>query len=257
MVASSMTWVGRMLIGNDGSRLGTIEEVVADEETGEPQWLAVRPVRGATELRVVPARGTTERGIKDVVTWLDDKDLARAPGHLGGEQAAVEPELEPEPEPEPEPVAPAAATPAPPPPSPTRRRAGTNLTEIEGLGPDDARVLVAAGVRTIDGLLETAGSAAGRRSLARLSGIDTGTLLEWVNRADLMRIHGVGSEYSDLLETAGVDSVKELGTRKPVNLQRRMAEINDQDQLVRRAPSLAEVERWVAEAKTLPVVVTH
>ena len=244
----SNAWVGRTLVGNDGSRLGTITEVYADKETGEAQWLAVQSARGS-EMRLVPARGTTERGVKDVVTWLDKEDLARAPG-----MNADEPEPEPEAEVEPQ----EAAAPAPSAPAPrARRRAGTNLTEIEGLGSDDARVLVAAGVANIDGLLERGGSPAGRRSLAKVTGIDSGTILEWVNRADLMRINGVGSEYSDLLETAGVDSVRELATRKPANLHRRMVEINDEDQLVRRAPSLAEVERWIAEAKTLPVAVTH
>jgi len=252
-------WVGRTLVGNDGSRLGTITEVYEDEETGAPQWLAVQPVRG-TELRLVPARGTTERGVKDIVTWLDKEDLDRAPDHMPGEAAAgpesedelEEEELEEEEleEEEPAPVAPSPAAHG-------RRRAGTNLTEIEGLGPDDARVLIAGGVRSIEALLEAGGSPAGRRSLAKLTGIDGGTILEWVNRADLMRIDGVGSEYSDLLETAGVDSVRELATRKPANLQRRLADINDEQQLVRRAPSLAEVQRWVAEAKTLPVAVTH
>lgn len=266
MAANATTWVGRTLVGNDGSRLGTIEEVIADEESGNPQWLAVRSLRGGSEVRLVPARGTTERGVKDLITWLDQEDLAQAPDRVPvvpvdeppvDEYEADEAEIDEPPmeEEAPEVAAPVAA--APTPPARGRRKAGTNLTQIEGLGPDDATVLVAAGVRTIDALLADAGSPGGRRALAKQTGIDSRTILEWVNRADLMRIHGVGAEFSDLLETAGVDSVRELARRKPANLQRRMEDINDQDQLVRRAPSLSEVERWVQEAKSLPVAVTH
>ncbi len=92
------------------------------------------------------------------------------------------------------------------------------IEEIEGIGPSLAAKLVAADVKTVEALLKAGGSASGRKALAATSGIDAGKLLEWVNRADLMRIKGVGSEFSDLLEAAGVDTVKELATRKPENL---------------------------------------
>lgn len=133
----------------------------------------------------------------------------------------------------------------------------TNIIDIEGIGPVYAQKLTDAGIGTIEALLREAGSARGRKSLAESSGIDASHLLEWVNRADLMRIKGVGSEYSDLLENAGVDSVKELATRRPDNLHAKMLEVNAAKKLVRRTPTLGEVERWVAEAKSLPGAVTH
>jgi predicted flap endonuclease-1-like 5' DNA nuclease len=236
-----------MLIGNDGSRLGTIAEVYADER-GAAVWLAVRVRPDRSDVRLVPARGTTMRGVKDVVTWLDAKDLAAAPDHVPGEDAGAPDEADEAEEAE------QPATAAPP---RARRTAGTSLTKIEGLGPDDAARLAAAGIRTTEGLLQAAGSAARRRALAKQTGIDGASLLEWVNRADLIRIRGVGKEFSDLLEASGVDSVKELAVRKPANLQAKMAEVNQLDKLVRRAPSLTEVERWVREAKALPPAVTH
>lgn len=131
------------------------------------------------------------------------------------------------------------------------------VIDIEGVGPTFAEKLTSVGVATTDGLLETAGSAKGRKALAEKTGIDEKKILEWVNRCDLMRIKGVGSEFSDLLEAAGVDTVKELATRRADNLQARMAELNTEKKLVRRVPNLSEVEAWVAEAKTLPAAVSH
>lgn len=132
-----------------------------------------------------------------------------------------------------------------------------NIEEIEGIGPALGAKLVAADVKTVEALLKAGGSAAGRKELAAKSGIDAGKLLEWVNRADLMRIKGVGSEFSDLLEASGVDTVKELATRNAANLFAKMTEVNTAKKLVRRTPTENEVERWVAEAKTLPPAVSH
>ena len=131
------------------------------------------------------------------------------------------------------------------------------IEEIEGIGAAQGTKLASAGVKTVEALLKAGGSAAGRKDLATKSGIDGGKILEWVNRADLMRIKGVGSEFSDLLEAAGVDTVKERAARKPENLFARMEEVNTAKKLVRRTPSASEVEKWVAEAKTLPQAVTH
>lgn len=252
MATEASTWVGRTLIGSDGSRLGPITEVFVDDD-GE-DWLRVQALRGTKGFLEVPARVTTERGVKDIVTWLDDAAMVSTRTSPRGRGS--------EPEPEPEPVAaPVAPGPAPKAAAarkaPAARRSGTNLTEIKGLGPDHAATLVSAGVRTIAALLRDGGSPAGRRALASQTGIDGATILEWVNRADLMRIRGVGAEYSDLLESSGVDTVRELSKRKPANLEARMAELNGQLHLVRRTPSLREVERWVAEAKELPVAVTY
>ena len=133
----------------------------------------------------------------------------------------------------------------------------TNIEEIEGIGPVFGAKLVDAGVKTVEALLTAAGSPSGRKALADKTGLDTGRILEWVNRADLMRINGVGSEFSDLLEASGVDTVKELATRNATNLHAKMLETNMAKKLVRRAPTEAEVDKWVAEAKKLPPAISY
>jgi predicted flap endonuclease-1-like 5' DNA nuclease len=133
----------------------------------------------------------------------------------------------------------------------------TKLEDIEGVGATAAGQLRGAGVDSIEELLKVGATSAGRKKLAAESGVSDGKLLEWVNHADLMRIKGIGSEYADLLEAAGVDSVPELGTRNAENLHAKLTEINAARKLVRREPSLAEAQRWIAEAKTLERVVTH
>lgn len=125
------------------------------------------------------------------------------------------------------------------------------IIDIEGIGPRHAAALAAAGIKTSDALLNRAGNAAGRRALAEETKIDARLILEWVNRADLFRVKGVGTQYADLLVQAGVDSVKELGTRKPENLHARMLEVNAAKKAVHRPPTLTEVAVWVAEAKRL------
>ena len=133
----------------------------------------------------------------------------------------------------------------------------TKIIDIEGIGETYAKALQDAGVATTEALLDAAGSAAGRATLAEKTGVTPQRVLEWVNRADLIRINGVGSEYSDLLEAAGVDTVKELAQRRADNLHTKLAEVNTAKNLTNRAPSAAEVEKWIAEAKTLPAKVTH
>jgi len=132
-----------------------------------------------------------------------------------------------------------------------------SLIDIEGIGATYAKTLADAGLTNTDHLLDTAGSASGRKSLATKTGIDEGKILEWVNRADLMRIKGIGSEYSDLLEAAGVDTVKELAQRVPANLAAKLAEVNEAKKLVRRVPTESEVNTWVTEAKSMPAKVSH
>jgi predicted flap endonuclease-1-like 5' DNA nuclease len=121
-----------------------------------------------------------------------------------------------------------------------------------------AEKLRAAGIRTTEGLLQAGGTRNGRAQLAAATGLDAGALLEWVNHADLMRLKGVGSEYSDLLEEAGVDSCAELARRVPANLFAAIQEIiTKQPNIVRRPPTQDMVNAWIAEAKTLPQVVEH
>ncbi len=132
-----------------------------------------------------------------------------------------------------------------------------NISEIEGIGETYAAKLVEHGISTVEKLLEAGASKSGRESLAAQSGLTEKQLLEWVNRADLMRIKGIGSEFSDLLEAAGVDSVPELAQRVPANLAAKLAEVNEAKSLTRRVPTEAEVSDWVDQAKALPKVVTH
>ncbi|MBV5263213.1 DUF4332 domain-containing protein [Pinisolibacter aquiterrae] len=132
-----------------------------------------------------------------------------------------------------------------------------NIATIEGIGPVYAEKLTAAGVKTVEALLEAAKDPKGRKTLAEATGIDDSRILKWANMADLMRIKGVGEEYSELLEAAGVDTVKELKHRKPENLHAKMEEINEAKKLVRQTPSLKSVTDWVEQAKELPAVLTY
>jgi hypothetical protein len=132
-----------------------------------------------------------------------------------------------------------------------------NIEEIEGISTAYGRKLGAAGVGTVETLLDKGGRRLSRGKLADDTGISEKLILEWVNRADLMRIKGVGSEYSDLLEAAGVDTCLELSHRVPANLRRKMEEINSARKLVRRMPTETEVTQWVEAAKSMPKVVEH
>lgn len=131
------------------------------------------------------------------------------------------------------------------------------VEDIEGIGPAYAAKLGDAGVGTLEKLLELGGTPKGRAELAEKTGINAHNILEWVNRADLYRIKGVGSEYSDLLEAAGVDTVVELATRNPANLAHKLAEVNTEKQIVRQLPSEKQVEAWIEQAKTLPRAVSY
>lgn len=131
------------------------------------------------------------------------------------------------------------------------------LTTIEGIGDVMAQKLKAAGVGSCEALLKQGCTAAGRKAIAEATGIDAGRILRFVNHADLMRIKGVGGEYAELMEAAGVDTVVELAHRNPANLHAKMAEVNASKRLVRQLPSADTVAGWVAQAKTLPRTVTH
>jgi predicted flap endonuclease-1-like 5' DNA nuclease len=131
------------------------------------------------------------------------------------------------------------------------------LESIEGIGRSFRDKLKEAGFSTTDQLLEKGASPAGRKSIAADTGISEKMILRWVNMADLFRIKGVGEEYSDLLEAAGVDTIPELAQRNPENLQAKMEEVNAAKKLVRRVPSLKEVTDWINQAKTLPRMMTY
>lgn len=133
----------------------------------------------------------------------------------------------------------------------------TKLVEIEGIGATYASKLEAAGIKSLEALLEKGSTKKGRKELEDGTGISGKLLLRWINMADLFRVKGIGEQYSDLLEAAGVDTVPELAQRKPENLHAKMVEVNEAKNLVRATPSLSAVEKWVAEAKELPRVVTY
>lgn len=131
------------------------------------------------------------------------------------------------------------------------------LSEIEGIGEVYATKLHEAGITSLETLLQTCCEKKGRKAIADQSGLPEKQILNWVNRADLARIKGVSTQYADLLEFAGVDTVPELAQRKAENLQLKMAEINDEKNLVRKVPTASQVEEWVAQAKNLPRLITH
>ena len=131
------------------------------------------------------------------------------------------------------------------------------IVDIEGIGPVYAEKLIAAGIITVNQLLETGKTPKGRKELEDATGISGKLILTWVNHADLFRIHGVGPQFSELLEAAGVDTVVELANRKPENLAAKLVEVNEAKKLVRRVPALVEVEKMVAQAKELDRVVTY
>ncbi|WP_349360028.1 DUF4332 domain-containing protein [Stappia sp.] len=132
-----------------------------------------------------------------------------------------------------------------------------SISEIEGIGPAYAEKLNAIGIKTTAAYLERAKDPKGRKALAEETGIDDKRILKWANMADLMRISGVGEEYSELLEAAGVDTVKELKHRNAANLHAKMAEVNGEKKLVRQLPSAGAVEKWVEQAKALDPMMTY
>jgi predicted flap endonuclease-1-like 5' DNA nuclease len=132
-----------------------------------------------------------------------------------------------------------------------------SIDAIEGIGPKYATKLRKAGIRTTEALLKRGGSRSGRKKVAAAGGFTETQILEWVNRADLMRVKGVGEEYSGLLEAAGVDTVKELRTRKASSLHAKLVEINTRKRLVRRLPTEAMVAGWVTNAAKLSPAVKY
>ncbi len=131
------------------------------------------------------------------------------------------------------------------------------LKYIEGIGDVYRQKLHSAGVTNVDELLEKGSTPKGRDEIIKATGISEKLLLRWVNMADLYRIKGIGQEYAELLEVAGVDTVPELAQRVPANLLEKMAAANAQKKMVRRLPDISLVESWVAQAKSLPRVITY
>jgi len=131
------------------------------------------------------------------------------------------------------------------------------IEEVEGIGPAYAAKLQPAGIVTTDDLLKLCCDAASRKATAEKTGLSQSQLLKWANMADLMRISGVGSEYSELIEAAGVDTVKELRNRHADNLAASMAAVNASKKLTRTVPSEKLVSGWIEQARTLTPLVSH
>ena len=133
----------------------------------------------------------------------------------------------------------------------------TALTNIEGIGPAYEEKLKGAGIDSCEELLEKGATPTGRNEIISASGVSAILVLKFVNHADLCRIKGIGGEYAELLEAAGVDSVPELAQRNADNLTGKMGEVNESKKLVRALPSAKKVAAWVDQAKVLPRVVSH
>ena len=131
------------------------------------------------------------------------------------------------------------------------------IIDIEGIGAAYAEKLIAAGINTTEQLLAKCAAPAGRKALEDATGISGKLILTWTNHADLFRVKGVGPQFAELLEAAGVDTVKELKTRNAANLAAKMLEVNEEKHLVRRVPVEIEVQRMIDQAKDLPAVMTY
>ena len=131
------------------------------------------------------------------------------------------------------------------------------IEEIEGIGPEYGKKLREADIQTTADLLRRCGDKKGREGVSTETGLSEKHILEWVNLADLMRINGVGEEFADLLEEAGVDTVKELATRNAENLAAAMDEVNEKKNLTDRVPSAETVQKWIDEAGSLDPMVSH
>jgi predicted flap endonuclease-1-like 5' DNA nuclease len=128
---------------------------------------------------------------------------------------------------------------------------------IEGIGDSYGARLRRAGIRTTLQLLRACADRKGRREVAEKTGIDEARLLKWANMADLMRIRGIGRQYAELLEAAGVDTVKALQVRDPADLAAKMRQVNGQRRVCRALPPESLLRRWIEQAKALPPVMDH
>lgn len=132
-----------------------------------------------------------------------------------------------------------------------------NIVDIEGIGEAYAERLTSAGVKTTEDLLQRGATKKGREQLAEETGISEKLILKWTNHADLFRIKGVAGQFAELLEAAGVDTVKEFRHRVAANLQPKLEEVNNEKHLCKRVPSVKEIEKMISQAKELEPVVTY
>ena len=131
------------------------------------------------------------------------------------------------------------------------------IEEIEGIGPSYGAKLKTAGIKSTTALLKACAKKSGRKKVAEDTGISEKMILEWTNLADLMRIKGIGKQFSELLEAAGIDTVKELRNRNAENTAAKMAEVNAEKKLTRSVPAASMVADWVAQAKTMDPIIEY
>jgi PAS domain S-box-containing protein len=235
------------------------ETEILAAETLPAEWEAEAPLGEQAELETAAEPEAAPADMQEPALEAAEEEAEGAETQAAPvEPAALEAEAEPA-EPTEHPEAPMAAPPAAP-PAPARTIPSApayQITRIEGIGPAYSRRLADIGILTTKDLLKAGSTRKGRTQIAEQTGISQTLVLEWVNRADLMRVPGVGEEFSDLLEAAGVDTVKELRNRNPENLLKAMQQVNEAKHLVRRTPSLAEVTGWVEMAKMMEVFVSY
>ncbi len=131
------------------------------------------------------------------------------------------------------------------------------IEQVEGIGPVYAEKLAAVGIKTTEDLLAQCASAAGRKKVEEVTEISHKLILKWTNHADLFRINGIAGQFAELLEAAGVDTVKEFRHRVPANLQPKLVEVNNEKNLCNRVPSVSELEKMIAQAKELEPLITY
>jgi predicted flap endonuclease-1-like 5' DNA nuclease len=131
------------------------------------------------------------------------------------------------------------------------------IDEIEGIGPAYREKLSVAKIATTDDLLNLCSKPSGRKEVAEKTGLSQTHLLKWSNLADLMRVSGLGPQYSELLEASGVDTIKELRNRNAENLAEKMKEVNEAKNLAKATPSATVVQGWIDAAKKLEPMISY
>jgi predicted flap endonuclease-1-like 5' DNA nuclease len=215
-------------------------EASAMDETAAPE-AADFPATGMATAAVVGAALVEEPG--EETPLVEEPPIAPV---LVAEEAMPEPAVE----------APPVEVP-PAPPDDEQAKMSYDIAYVEGIGPVYADKLKAVGVATPKDLLEKGATPKGRADLALETGISDKLILRWVNHVDLYRIKGIGSEYADLLEATGVDTVVELATRNPANLYQKLVATNMDKHLVRKVPFPSQVDNWIEQAKALPRAVSY
>jgi predicted flap endonuclease-1-like 5' DNA nuclease len=239
--------------------------VAADESAAVDPWATPAdpvPPAGAAD----PWAGITWSAADQPAPWsasepvpADAADDAALTEAVASEATATPDAAAPEPVPPavPEPLAAAQETDQLNLDDDQRRWLGRNVELVEGIGSAYGRQLESLGIVTLQDLLLRGATRRGRQEIADRTGISGKLILRWVNNADLFRIRGVGTQYADLLEAAGVDTVVELALRRPENLVARLQTTNEIRSLVRQVPSEAQVADWIAQAKGLPRIVAY